>query len=168
MLDFVKNLGVKDSNACKCFMNVMYISNMGYSIFIRIKKEEDHVKMCQFLETNMRHFNEEVFGETDNYYALRTSKETLSYSGNVEGHLLGFDYNACLLERHYVFELLKWISSKIGDKDGHYYYDGELSTFSEEAVSFPISLPEDHINKGLTFINLELKRLTELWNKECS
>lgn len=138
---------------------------MGYSIFIKIDREENHLKMVRFLESNMRHFNEHVFGETDNYYVLRTSRKDLSYPGKIKGHLLGFDYNASLLERHYIFEILKWSASKVGDNIGHYYYDGELSEFSDD-VEFPRSLPEEYKNKSLNFINLELKRLNELW--ECS
>ena len=85
--------------------------------------------MYEFLEKNMVSFNKHFNGSDSMYFCTRTGSKginSISYTGGINSTLLiGFDYNTSGGERTNMFEIMKWMTQKIGKKPNVYYYDGE-------------------------------------------
>ena len=146
---------------------------MGYSVYVKTKDGELQKKMYNFLEKNMKDYRKTFFPKGINTINLAEGKD-LAYS-NKERNIIGFNYKTGLgMERLYIFEIVKWMSRKIGDGK-HYEYDGtetceitdvfedemEMDILQLECESFDI---ENLFQKSVDFIKNEIDRLNKLWN----
>jgi hypothetical protein len=146
---------------------------MGYSIYVEAKNKELQNKMYGFLEKNMKNLCKEIYYD-ENATALRLCKgDEISYLDHDLKYPIGFDYGPIDdAERVYVYEIIKWVVSKITDKK-YYYYDHEPTLVQDRTPKEMYDhfkrqgwLRRKKIKQIVSFIQSELKNLDELWEKD--
>jgi hypothetical protein len=126
---------------------------MGYSVSVHAKDIPSLYKMWDFMQKFYTKPTT-LFGRKDCYSRLATNfgkgARLYGLSYDHSRSAIGFDYNACGLERDYIFQVVGWMTLKIGKTKTirnvgevpYYVYDGH-----EKSLIFVESIWGDRIPK---------------------
>ena len=156
---------------------------MSYTVYTIAQDEQTADKMYSFLQNSLRSFYALGGLESELFYFC--ADKNIVYADEDFRRAVGFDGKASCGERYYLFELVYWVTKKVGIDKTHYYYDGQKMDIPEsyesqvylEAMKLHKN-PQTWFNQNITFyfetldnynetkrlVADEIKRLDELWD----
>lgn len=150
---------------------------MGYSIAVKVRNEQLHKKMLDFMKKNFTDWSKLSGQEFDYVRGPISGENTDEGMSYIHGRLkIGFDYGAPdPMERHYAHCVIRWMSLKVECKKrgkNYWLYDSQMNVImdgKDACDEFGWKEPSgfDHTtNKEIGLIKNELKRLNSLWEAQ--